>query len=242
VLIYQAAADHLLVMELDARQEELLAHIIEEYVATSEPVGSKCLAEKYSLKVSPATIRNDMAALEEEGYVTQPHISAGRIPTEHAYRHWIARTDAVTLEKREQGVYQGLWKHADEGAGLKEVARALSDFADNAVVLAFSSNDFYYTGLSVLFAHPEFEEQGYTVSLAKVIDHLDRILEKLAKNLTRQQALLGKDNPFGKECGFVGAPHTFAGNRGCIGILGPLRMDYPRNMARMKFIGELIAS
>lgn len=225
---------------MDDRQGQLLTHIIEEYVMTTEPVGSRLLAEKYSLNISPATIRNDMVLLEEEGFISQPHISAGRIPTEKAYRYWIERVDAGTLEKREQIIYQGLWKDADQENGLKGVARALSDRADNAVVVAFSDNDFYYTGLSAVFAQPEFEEQGYTVSLAKVIDHLDRILGKLAKSLTRQGVLLGKDNPFGNECGFVGTPHSFGGRKGCIGILGPMRMDYPQNIARIKFIEELI--
>ena len=65
---------------LDDRKLDVLRAIVEDYVSTNEPVGSKALVERHQLGVSPATIRNDMAALEDEGYITQPHTSAGRMP------------------------------------------------------------------------------------------------------------------------------------------------------------------
>ena len=80
---------------LDDRKLEVLRAIVQDYVATEEPVGSKALVERHSLGVSPATIRNDMAVLEEEGYITQPHTSAGRIPTDKGYRLFVDRLSAV---------------------------------------------------------------------------------------------------------------------------------------------------
>ena len=68
----------------DERRLDVLRAIVEDYVATHEPVGSRSLLDRHQLGVSPATIRNDMAILEEEGYISQPHTSAGRIPTERA--------------------------------------------------------------------------------------------------------------------------------------------------------------
>ncbi|MBI4901973.1 MAG: heat-inducible transcriptional repressor HrcA [Actinobacteria bacterium] len=76
---------------LDERKLAVLRAIITDYVENSEPVGSKALVERYHLDVSPATIRNDMATLEEEGYLTQPHTSAGRIPTDKGYRLFVDR-------------------------------------------------------------------------------------------------------------------------------------------------------
>jgi heat-inducible transcriptional repressor len=73
------------------RRLAVLRAIVEDYVATEEPVGSKALVERHGLNVSPATIRNDMAALEEEGYLTQPHTSAGRVPTDKGYRLFVDR-------------------------------------------------------------------------------------------------------------------------------------------------------
>ena len=80
---------------LDERKLEVLRAIVEDYVSTSEPVGSKALVERHNLGVSSATIRNDMAVLEEEGYIAQPHTSAGRIPTDKGYRLFVDRLATV---------------------------------------------------------------------------------------------------------------------------------------------------
>lgn len=78
-----------------SRRLEILRAIVDEYVATQEPVGSKALAENHNLGVSPATIRNEMAVLEEEGLITQPHTSAGRIPTDLGYRMFVDQLSNV---------------------------------------------------------------------------------------------------------------------------------------------------
>src|ERR1700752_4337332 len=80
---------------LDERKLAVLRAIVEAYVSTNEPVGSKSLVDRHNLDVSPATIRNDMAVLEEQGYIGQPHPSAGRIPTDQAYRLFVDRLSAI---------------------------------------------------------------------------------------------------------------------------------------------------
>ena len=82
-------------MAHDERRLEVLRAIVQDYVSTNDPVGSKALAERHDLGVSPATIRNDMAVLEEQGYITQPHTSAGRVPTDKGYRLFVDRLSAV---------------------------------------------------------------------------------------------------------------------------------------------------
>jgi heat-inducible transcriptional repressor len=79
----------------EERRLAVLRAIVEDYVQTREPVGSRALVERHSLGVSPATIRNDMAALEEEGLITQPHTSAGRVPTDKGYRLFVDRLTGV---------------------------------------------------------------------------------------------------------------------------------------------------
>jgi len=79
----------------DERRLAVLRAIVEDYVATQEPVGSKALVERHGLGVSPATVRNDMAALEEEGLIAQPHTSAGRIPTDKGYRLFVDRLTTI---------------------------------------------------------------------------------------------------------------------------------------------------
>lgn len=89
---------------MDDRKLQVLRAIVTDYVSSQEPVGSKALVDKHDLGVSPATVRNDMAALEEEGYITQPHTSAGRIPTDKGYRLFVDRLGQVkplsTAEQR----------------------------------------------------------------------------------------------------------------------------------------------
>ena len=80
---------------VEERKLAVLRAIVEDYVATQEPVGSKALVDRHRLGVSPATVRNDMAALEEEGFITQPHTSAGRIPTDKGYRLFVDRLSQV---------------------------------------------------------------------------------------------------------------------------------------------------
>ena len=89
---------------LSERRLEVLRAIVQDYVGTEEPVGSKALTERHSLGVSPATVRNDMALLEEEGYIHQPHTSAGRVPTDKGYRLFVDKLAGVkplsTAERR----------------------------------------------------------------------------------------------------------------------------------------------
>lgn len=82
-------------MALDDRKLEVLRAIVEDYVSTREPVGSKALVERHNLRVSPATVRNDMAVLEDEGYIRQPHTSAGRVPTDRGYRLFVDKLSRV---------------------------------------------------------------------------------------------------------------------------------------------------
>jgi heat-inducible transcriptional repressor len=89
---------------LSERRLEVLRAIVQDYVGTEEPVGSKALTERHNLGVSPATVRNDMAALEDEGYIHQPHTSAGRVPTDRGYRLFVDKLAGVkplsTAERR----------------------------------------------------------------------------------------------------------------------------------------------
>src|SRR2546423_13866549 len=82
-------------MALDDRRLEVLRAIVEDSVETQGPVGSKALVERHHLRVSPATVRNDMAVLEEEGYIRQPHTSAGRVPTDRGYRLFVDKLSRI---------------------------------------------------------------------------------------------------------------------------------------------------
>lgn len=84
-------------MKLDDRKKKILSSVVEDYIVSAEPVGSKTIMEKYNLEYSSATIRNDMKLLEEGGYLEQPHVSAGRIPSTKGYRYYV---DNLMKEKK----------------------------------------------------------------------------------------------------------------------------------------------
>ena len=91
--------------ELDPRKELILKVVTDDYIESAEPVGSRTIARKYNLGLSPATIRNEMADLEESGYLKQPHVSAGRIPSQQGYRYYVDMLmQQQTLNEEEQGL------------------------------------------------------------------------------------------------------------------------------------------
>ncbi|HEU0189709.1 MAG TPA: heat-inducible transcriptional repressor HrcA [Mycobacterium sp.] len=105
----------------DERRFEVLRAIVADFVATKEPIGSKALVERHNLGVSSATVRNDMAVLEAEGYITQPHTSSGRVPTEKGYREFVDRIDEVKpLSSAER---RAILSFLDSGVDLDDVLR-----------------------------------------------------------------------------------------------------------------------
>ena len=105
----------------DERRFEILRAIVADFVATQEPIGSKTLVERHNLGVSSATVRNDMAVLEAEGYIAQPHTSSGRVPTEKGYREFVDRLDDVKpLSSAERRAIQSF---LESGVDLDDVLR-----------------------------------------------------------------------------------------------------------------------
>ncbi|MFZ2501968.1 MAG: heat-inducible transcriptional repressor HrcA, partial [Nocardioides sp.] len=106
---------------VEERKLAVLRAIVEDYVATEEPVGSKALVERHGLGVSPATVRNDMAALEDEGFITQPHTSAGRVPTDKGYRLFVDRL--TTLKPMSQAEKRAISTFLDGAVDLDDVVQ-----------------------------------------------------------------------------------------------------------------------
>ena len=123
------------------RRTRVLKAIVRDYVSAREPVGSRSLVERYDLGVSPATIRNDMAALEEAGLIHQPHTSAGRIPTDQGYRHFVDSLDAVKpLSAPERRAIERVLSGAvDLDDVIARAVRALAQITQQAAVVQYPS-------------------------------------------------------------------------------------------------------
>jgi len=126
---------------IDDRKLEVLRAIVEDFVSTSEPIGSKMLAERHGLGVSPATVRNDMAALEDEGFLTHPHTSAGRIPTDKGYRLFVDRLSSVKpLSAPERRALQSFLEGAaDLDDVVRRTVRLLAQLTRQVAVVQYPS-------------------------------------------------------------------------------------------------------
>ncbi len=227
---------------LKIRQKELLGELVESYIKQAEPIGSKALERR--LKVSSATIRNEMAKLEQSGYLYQPHTSAGRVPTARAYQYYVDNfLEAKEPSKGEKRALQSLQQEAkkDLYQFLKNLAKTMAEFSKQAVVVGFSPNDIYYTGLSNLFSQPEFSHIDMVQSMSRIIDHLDEAMEKLYKQLQGTvEICIGEQNPFGNECATVITSYNLPRGKNILGFLGPWRMDYASNVGRLNYVRRFI--
>ena len=121
------------------RRTEVLRAIVSDYIASQEPVGSKSLVDRHSLGVSSATIRNDMAVLEAEGFIVQPHTSSGRIPTEKGYRHFVDSIEEITpLSRAQRRAIQAFLEGAvDLDDVLRRAVRLLSQLTRQVAVVQY---------------------------------------------------------------------------------------------------------
>lgn len=211
---------------LDSRKEALLKLTVRRYIKTAEPVGSAWLADESGLDVSSATVRNELADLEELGYLLQPHTSAGRAPSEKGYRYYVERF----LEKKKPGeatseaLAAAVEAAQEDAERLRRAAKALAELSRESVLVAFEPRDVFYTGLSNLFAKPEFRQLALVASMSKMLDHLDEVMEQVFPKVDDGVGIwIGEENPFGAECGLL---ISRVPSGGVIGLLGPMRMDY----------------
>lgn len=163
-------------VELSARSRQILEAIVEDYIATAEPVGSSAVARRHALTLSSATVRNVMANLEEMGLLTSPHTSAGRIPTEKAYRFYVDSLVALRQVSREEK--RQIISHCrHSGAGfsgiLKETSRTLSQLSNYMGIVVAPS----FT--SDVFRHIEFIRIGQRKILAILVSSKGAIQNRL---------------------------------------------------------------
>ena len=221
--------------KLDPRKEALLEALVREYVKTAEPVGSLHLAQKAGLEFSAATVRNELAELEELGYLAQPHTSAGRIPTENAYRYFVehlahrSHKGTAPLSNRKRGLSPtGSDRGLSEVFGAREravaAAKALAAKTHECVFVSFGRDDVYVTGLSNLFSKPELIEREIAINLTAALDQLDEMVRGLESGIGAR-LLIGEENPFSTNCSTVYLAPT-AQRR--VGVLGLMRMDYEK--------------
>ena len=236
---------------MNQRQEKILECVIEEYTSTALPIGSKILVEKYKIKASPATIRNEMAELEEEGYLYQPHISAGRIPTDKGYRYFVEELmKDRELSKREQiKLQEELLKLRAQNMRLSRTsAKLLSGITGNLAISGILDKDeFDDFGMRDLLSEPEFQKLDDVCRLAETMDYIDEMFDKIVQEMKEGETkiFIGAENPIGKisNCSMIVSPYKLSnGQRGVLALIGPKRMKYAKNKSLIEYIKKILGA
>ena len=234
--------------ELTERQIKLLGAVINEYVETALPVGSEVITQKYDLQVSSATIRNEMAALTNEGYLQKPHTSAGRIPTDLGFRFYIKN---LMQEKEipvvsEVAIKQRLWpQRHDSNNLLTQAAQALAEETKNLSLVLTDEGRLYTAGSSNVLRHPEFYDIDLTRTVLEMLDRSE-VFANIFNRIPKEQSfgvLLGGESgvPGLNECGVIFSRFSLPrGQGGYLGILGPTRLPYPKVVPMVKYFAELV--
>ncbi|HJP96637.1 MAG TPA: transcriptional regulator [Candidatus Saccharimonadales bacterium] len=224
------------------RQKQILHAVVEQYAEVASPVGSSLLAKLFG--VSSATIRAEMAELERLGYITQPHTSAGRVPTDKGYRFYVNNLGENHHETgTERRAERALSARVQTG-GLPE--RTIRNAVDTLVELTHNlglatiGNQLYMSGLSNLFGQPEFMQASQVRQVAQLLDNLEPWLHEAAPNQPLS-VYIGQENPIGRSAGcslIISRFRSPYSDQSYIGVLGPTRQSYKDVMQLVRFAGE----
>lgn len=233
--------------EIDYRHAHLLKGFVEEYITTGRPVGSERLLEVLDISVSSATIRNMLRTLEEEGYITQPHTSAGRIPTDLGYRYYVDNLSfKEPTEKKVQALKDSYTEYQQEYSHpARAAAKLLAEFTNSLGMSSWmNSNDVYASGMSQLLDEREEDTQHVAREVSYLLDNMEQYASKFADATDRGiQVYIGGENPV------FPSPHTSmvirtiqlpTGEHALLLIAGPKRMPYRKNVALLSALASIL--
>jgi heat-inducible transcriptional repressor len=228
------------------RQEQILITIVEQYAEVAAPVGSVTLAKLFN--VSPATVRADMADLEELGFLTQTHTSSGRIPTDKGYRFYVNTVQEGGLKLKKEvnpharrALAARIHHRSLPETTIKNAVDTLVELTHN-LGLATIGDNLYLSGLSNLFSQPEFSQTGSVREVAKLLDNLEPWMREVAPGKPLS-VYIGSENPIGGASGcslIISKFNSPYSQNSYIGVLGPTRQSYAQVMNLVQTAGELL--
>jgi heat-inducible transcriptional repressor len=223
------------------RQEQILHAIVEIYAKTAEPVGSVALVQQF--ETSSATIRAEMVALEALGLIMQPHISAGRVPTDQGYRAYVNSLDQPGPDAgHERALARRINGAGEAERAIKNAVESLANVTSNLGLGTIGGN-LYLSGIAGLFQHPEFSTGQRAYEVARLLDSLEEWLAEAAPGAP-VSCYIGRENPIGRSSGATLIISRFESpysDRSYIGILGPTRQNYGPVIGLVGYTGKLLA-
>ncbi len=226
------------------RQIAILASIIEQYAEVAVPVGSVTLAKLFN--VSSATIRAEMARLEDMGLIAQPHTSAGRVPTDKGYRYYVngitEANEPPVLNRGTRALEARASTHGDRSdQAIRSAVDSLAELTHN-LGIATIGDQLYLSGIGNLFSHPEFMGGDHSQNVARLLDNLEPWLKEAAPN-EPLNVFIGTENPIGKNAEATLIISRFRSpysDNSYIGILGPTRQSYGKVMGLVRHAGAML--
>ncbi len=239
--------------DIIARKGEILRITIDQYIATITPVSSARIAQLCALDLSSATIRNILAELEQEGYLTHPHTSAGRVPTQYGYRYYVDNfiSEIQVLEEEKERIKAEYRRESHELEILLETtSKVLSDMTHYTSIVSVDGwdNKLFYSGASFIMGYPDYNDINTDIAKIKkiliVLDEKERLLEVINRKLAKKiDILIGQEIKCSDidGCSLVVSRYKSKnGTSGRIAILGPTRMNYNRAVSALNYFSSLM--
>lgn len=229
-------------MILGQRQTTILEAIIRRYIQEARPIASRDLLDDLDFSVSPATVRNDMLQLDELGYLEQPHTSAGRVPTDKGYRFFVDNlTETAGLHARERTLLEDVFGENGYDAFTRELSKSVARISNIfAAVGVLGEPSVSEAGLSQIFDQPEFQNLEHVRAFGRLVDALNEDIGSLIRDEKADERIfIGEENrlkdahEYTVMISYWKHPADF---RGFVALVGPKRMNYPKNISLLRFI------
>lgn len=227
---------------LSERQAEIIKSLVREYIKTAEPVSSKFLAEKHDFGLCPSAIRIEFQALIREGFLEQPHTSAGRVPTDKAYRFFVDSLKEKREEKIEEELEYIIKGVEDKFRMASEIAKFIADNSSSFVNLYFAKEGLVLKeGLDEIFKEPEAKDENFISSFVNFLTNFEKNVDKLQVD-HKPQVFIGKENPIpkAKDVTLICSECNLPSQKVFITILGPKRMDYEKNIKLINSLNKVL--
>lgn len=230
---------------MDSRKEQFLEYVILDYIDTAQPVSSFTIQNKYKLSYSSATIRNELAELEEDGYLSQVHTSSGRIPTDKGYRYYVNRLlGRQELLRQYASVTHNLLNDINNineiHLKLKKLLLSLAHESGNVAMGKLSSDLIFEEGVSNFLIQPGFSSVEFIrnalADLQEIKSHIDEISQDVSHG--KYKLYIGKESPhtsMHKYAVIIGK-FSIDEDDGTIVIVGTKGMQYAKNIALVEYM------